>query len=112
MDKKRSYAYGTCPTCKGIGYHRQKKSGMIYLEGNTKAECSRFKCRYCGNWFGFFDQKDWENADDEEEVESEDWKKIADILWDIDGSNLSESDRKRLASMRVIVQKHVRNSDL
>ena len=111
MAKKRSYAYGTCPTCKSVGYHKQKKSGIIYLEGNTKAYCSRFKCKNCGSWFGFYDEKHWENVD-EEEVEREDWKKIADILWDIDDFKLPQSDRKRLGDIRVIVQKHVRNSDL
>lgn len=114
MAKKRSYAYGTCPTCKGIGYHRQKKSGVIYLEGNTKAKCSRFKCKYCGSWFGFFDQKDWENANEEEvESETDDWEKVFNYSKSINicADKLIAHERNAIDSIRQIAASHVRESN-
>lgn len=50
---KHNDAYGTCPRCKYVGWHRYKKKALIYCNGNKKIVVSLFKCPQCGKKFGF-----------------------------------------------------------
>lgn len=108
MAKKKSYAYGTCPTCKNVGYHKQKRSGVIYLEGNTKAKCTRFKCKNCGSWFGFSDVSHWYNAEEEEvESDTEDWNTVFNYANSIDQFNINKRDDRRFIEIiRSIASRH------
>lgn len=108
MAKKKSYAYGICPTCKNVGYHKQKRSGVIYLEGNTKAKCTRFKCKNCGSWFGFYDGNHWYNADEEEvESDTKDWIAIYNYANSVDLSRVNKyDDREAIRNIRSISSRH------
>ena len=51
--ERHNDAYGTCPRCEHIGWHRYKKKAIIFGENKRKYKVSLFKCPKCGKKFGF-----------------------------------------------------------
>ena len=81
---KKNDAYGTCPNCKTIDWHKYKKKGIIFGANKEKYKVSLFKCKTCGRMFGFDLReetknvnKEWEN--DIYKIKAEDFKAIKDF---------------------------------
>ena len=97
--------YGTCPKCGEIGWCHYKGKARIFKSGpgSDLYKVSLFKCGNCGKKFGFeledstpepkVKDDPYEKTDDylydmleklqndyEEEDDSEDWKKVYDLL--------------------------------
>ena len=51
--ERHNDAYGTCPRCEYVGWHKYKKKAIIFGDGKRKYKVSLFKCPKCGKKFGF-----------------------------------------------------------
>ena len=51
--ERHNDAFGTCPRCEHVGWHRYKKKAIIFGDKGRRYKVSLFKCPKCGKKFGF-----------------------------------------------------------